>query len=422
MEPEWPPAQEPAARQAWRTVLRPIAAELRAAAAELSQQMSSVFAVELPHVFPDDATLAENQVSTEASVLALAQMIERGGDPRSVELPAATAAIARSGVWRQLPLADLLRTYRFGHELGWQWIFGRIATLAKDSAELVVAADLASRWLFAYIDATVTRAATVYDDEREHWLRSAMAARGEAIEDIVARRETDIARASTRLRYDLRRHHIGVLAWLDTPSADDDAQTMLARAVTDLAEHVHADPPLIYPSGVLSCTGWLSRGTAFIEAELAALACVRLSGVRVAAGEPGAGLTGFRRTHLEATQARRVAILSPTATALTRYADVALAALTSVDAELAGEFVARVLGPLAAPDAGTRRLAETLAVFLDENRSRSRAAARLNVHPNTVNYRVRQAEQLLGRSVDTASLDLRAALAMLAAVGGQTSH
>ena len=61
----------------------------------------------------------------------------------------------------------------------------------------------------------------------------------------------------------------------------------------------------------------------------------------------------------------------------------------------------RVLGPLAADDETTYRVAMTLAAYLQENRSPARAARRLTVHPNTVTYRVNQAESILGRSVDS---------------------
>ena len=77
-----------------------------------------------------------------------------------------------------------------------------------------------------------------------------------------------------------------------------------------------------------------------------------------------------------------------------------------------------VLGPLAAPDEDTVRVATTLAVYLQENRSRARTAKRLIVHPNTVSYRVNQAEQILGRSIDTDVLELSVALALLPTLPG----
>jgi DNA-binding PucR family transcriptional regulator len=67
---------------------------------------------------------------------------------------------------------------------------------------------------------------------------------------------------------------------------------------------------------------------------------------------------------------------------------------------------------LASRDDTTRRLGATVRAYLDENGSRGRTAKRLHVHENTVAYRLRQAEELLGRSVEKRTLELRVALAL----------
>ena len=118
-------------------------------------------------------------------------------------------------------------------------------------------------------------------------------------------------------------------------------------------------------------------------------------------------------------QARRVAELAGSRShAVTRYRDVALAALASADPGQATEFVLRVLDPLAADDETTYRVAMTLAAYLQENRSPARAARRLTVHPNTVTYRVNQAESILGRSVDSDAAEVSVALALLPLLPG----
>ena len=141
----------------------------------------------------------------------------------------------------------------------------------------------------------------------------------------------------------------------------------------------------------------------------------------MATGEPGWGIGGFRRTHLEASHAHRVgSLLGDRASVVTRYRNVAVAALASADGEHAVAFVKRTLGPLAANDEATYRIATTLAVYLEENRSPAKAAQRLTVHPNTVSYRVHQAEEFLGRPIDTNTVDLSVALALLPAIRGLT--
>ena len=137
----------------------------------------------------------------------------------------------------------------------------------------------------------------------------------------------------------------------------------------------------------------------------------------VALGRPARGVAGFRRTHEEAGHARRVASLAGRSPgSVTSYDSVALAALATVDLGQASRFVADQLGELAADDDTMRRLAATLRVFLDEQGSRARAARRLGLHENTIGYRIRQAEEILGRSVEENALELHVALVLAGVV------
>ena len=198
----------------------------------------------------------------------------------------------------------------------------------------------------------------------------------------------------------------------------------MAKAVAAVETAVGSETALTHPTGPLALTAWLSRRDPFDAAALGTDAILRSSkrpaAVRVAMGEPAWGLAGFRRSHLQAEQARRVAELAGSRSqAVTRYRDVALAALASADPGQATEFVLRVLGPLAADDDETTyRVAMTLAAYLQENRSPARAARRLTVHPNTVTYRVNQAESILGRSVDSDAAEVTVALALLPLLPG----
>ena len=84
---QWPVAEDAGAERVWRQVLVPIAAEMRAAAAELSAQSVARMRAELPQLLPDEQMVTEHLVSTEAGLRQLAQVIEAGADPRRVELP-----------------------------------------------------------------------------------------------------------------------------------------------------------------------------------------------------------------------------------------------------------------------------------------------------------------------------------------------
>lgn len=410
---QWPVAEDAGAERVWRQVLVPIAAEMRAAAAELSAQSVARMRIELPQLLPDEQMVTEHLVSTEAGLRQLAQVIEAGADPRRVELPPSTIAIARAVVQQQVSLADLMRNYRLAQELVWQWMHARIAAAEPDPADLAKAIELATGWIFGYVDGALVRVEQIYESEREAWLRGAAAARSAAVDDILAERERDPHRASIRLRYDINRPHLGLLAWVDDVPDDGDAQALLGKVIAEVAAAAGADSHVVHPVGSLAVAGWVSRREPFTEDEVTA-AGAAAPGVRLAFGDPDAGVSGFRRTHQQAAHARRVAGLTgPDGERVTRYREVAVAALASADTEHAAAFVTRVLGPLAADDEDTARVASTLAVYLQENRSRARTAARLFVHPNTVSYRVNQAETILGRSIDVDTLELSVALALL---------
>ena len=117
-------------------------------------------------------------------------------------------------------------------------------------------------------------------------------------------------------------------------------------------------------------------------------------GIRFAFGAPGAGVLGFRRTHQQALAAHAVALAAgPSGPRLTSFTEVAPLALMSCSVELLRTWVHETLGQLADDDGQHARLRDTLGVFLQENGSYKATAERLILHKNSVQYRVRKAEE-----------------------------
>ena len=114
-------------------------------------------------------------------------------------------------------------------------------------------------------------------------------------------------------------------------------------------------------------------------------------------GNPGAGPAGFRRTHRQAQGAQAVALAAgPSGQRLTSFAEVAPPALMASSVELLRAWVHETLGPLATDHDHYARLRDTLRVFLQENGSFKATAERLILHKNSVQYRVRKAEDASG--------------------------
>jgi DNA-binding PucR family transcriptional regulator len=78
--------------------------------------------------------------------------------------------------------------------------------------------------------------------------------------------------------------------------------------------------------------------------------------------------------------------------------------------ELLRAWVAETLGSLAGDDDHDSTLRETLRVFLQEGGSFNATAERLTLHKNTVQYRVRKAEESIGGPVGQDRLQVELAL------------
>ena len=89
----------------------------------------------------------------------------------------------------------------------------------------------------------------------------------------------------------------------------------------------------------------------------------------------------------------------------------------ATDLPRARAFVCRQLGPLASPDEPAERLRETVLAFLAAGGSATRVAKELYDHQNTVAYRVKRAEELLGRRVTESPIELTCALTLAAGLG-----
>ena len=142
-------------------------------------------------------------------------------------------------------------------------------------------------------------------------------------------------------------------------------------------------------------------------------------GVRAAIGTCRQGLAGMADSHDEARVARRVAELRairPGAVVGYRTAD--LTALLTADPVEAVRFVESELGELLADSDAAARLRATVRVYLEENLSPARAARRLGVHQNTVVYRVKQTEELLGHTVEQRRLQIEVALRLSDMIDG----
>jgi DNA-binding PucR family transcriptional regulator len=265
--------------------------------------------------------------------------------------------------------------------------------------------------IFAYVDRISDVLVEEYGTERERMMRGASHLRAETVRAILAGGPVDEETLHGRLGYDIRRRHVAIRVASSTSEVRG-----LERAGREAAAAVASGEPLIVPSGAASFDVWSGSYDTVDTTQLERYAPPE--GIRVAFGRPGQGLEGFRRSHREAVQAARVASLSRGLQCeVVGYAQVELVSLLASDLPRAREFVVSRLGPLAAAGEPAQRLRETLRAFLAAGGRSVRAAKQLYVHQNTVTYRVKRAEELLGRRVAEEPVELLCALMLADTLG-----
>ncbi|MGW2051961.1 PucR family transcriptional regulator [Streptomyces sp. NPDC001858] len=265
-----------------------------------------------------------------------------------------------------------------------------------------------------------TLSATVTDKfaaERSRWFAGPIGERFELVSALLKGKPVDTRKAMLQLRYDLTLHHIALVLWQD--EITQDSRHELETTALRVLDRAGCSSMLLLPAGPGRLWAWGGRATDRPGELRRSDEPVDLPAhVHVASGLPGDGLAGFQRSHEQAITAERVGrITEPSPSGLCDYGDLELVILLGDDADATADFVRRELGPLAADNRTMAALRETVRCLLDNERGVAITAKRLHIAKNTVIYRVKKAEQLLGRSLREDHLRLHLALYLAGRLG-----
>jgi DNA-binding PucR family transcriptional regulator len=263
-------------------------------------------------------------------------------------------------------------------------------------------------WIFSYISSVTRSLAAQYAEEQERTSSPASVLRLNEVRRILSGAQIDQVVSSQRLRYRLDGWHTGFLLWHEGgayETGDSLGQLSRLAAATGTALGATNTLALQYDD--------VYAGWANVAAERLPEGITYPEGVHIVFGLGQRGPEGFRRTHREALATRRVYTLAGLGGAAS-FGDLALDVLMTSDLDEARRFVARELGELADRSGPRQRIVETLEAYLLQGSSLARVSRQLGVHENTVAYRLRRAEEILGRRIDDHRLELQAALRLAA--------
>jgi DNA-binding PucR family transcriptional regulator len=410
-------AYDPSVDRASPTVVQSaaeVAGALAPRTAELSADIYQLIVREIPQLRTDRRVLALLEASVAENVATVLHILQHDLDLDHVRAPAAAEQYARRLAQRGISMAALLRAYRIGSTRFQHWCLQELARQSDDPAVLSAAGLRIAETTAAYIDQISEELVAAYEAEREHWLRNLSAARAARVRALLDGDPVDIDASEAILGYRLRQHHVGVVCWLGDADAGGGVLGRLEEATMEIAVQAGCQGRAIFlPQDESSAWAWLPLGArdTFAIAALPSGGTSAMSGIRFAFGAAGAGVAGFRRTHRQALGAQAVALAAgQSGPRLTSFTEVASLALMASSVELLRAWVLETLGSLADDDDHHARLRDTLAVFLQENGSYKATAERLILHKNSVQYRVRKAEEALGHPLDDNRLHVELAL------------
>jgi DNA-binding PucR family transcriptional regulator len=343
-----------------------------------------------------------------------------------VEPPTAALEYARRLAQREVPPTALIRAYRIGHQTVLAMLLDEVRASDLHPELRLDAFKRITEVTFSYIDWITQQVIVAYQDEHDRWQDNRNSVRALRVRELLDSDEVDADLMTTALRYPLRRTHLSLVLWRPE-SGNNDELALMERLVVRAAESVGAqERPLFVSADPLTGWAWIP-----LAADAASTALPRLMELvqadsdapHIAAGEPLPGITGFRRSHEQATDAHAVAIASGSAARrLTSASEsgVLLAALLSEKPDGVRRWVGEVLGPLAAATDNDERLRDTLRVFLRTGSSYTAAADELHLHFNSVRRRVQRAQARRGRPISDDRLDVEVALLLCHLFGAAT--
>lgn len=368
---------------------------------------------ELPELVQDARTEEVFRSTVLDNVVTALRVLSTGRDDEEFEAPPVTLEFARRLAQQGVPITALLRAYRIGQAVFQQRVIARIA--AQDvTAEQVAGATMAlSSLVFSFIDRVSEQVVAAYVLERDTWMRHRNAMRLARVQALLDGRSCDTEELDTVIGFSSARPMVGVVVWCGRETAEPDRLGRLERHLDRLASCLGTGPRSALSVAPDDSTLW-----AWIPCRAVDLASVTArmddapGGVRATVGDPGAGLDGFRVSHRQARQAQTIALAAGPGHALPLLTSSQLGPLALVSAEVRDlrTWVGSVLGGLAADDENCARMRETVWSYLSSGSSLNTAAAELHLHKNTIQYRIRKAEETRGRPISEGRIDVEVAL------------
>jgi DNA-binding PucR family transcriptional regulator len=394
-----------------------IVARLGARLPEVSRSIQHLLTDQIEELRGDAQVFQLLGASVEANVETMFDALQYEIPIERVEPPTAALEYARRLAQRGVPVNALVRAYRLGQQALLDIILAEIRNTDLDPGLELDVFERMIRVTSGYIDWISQQVVLVYEAERDEWLKNQNDVRAVRVRELLDASDVDVDAVAAAIRYPFHITHLALVLWFPDHESVGNELIRLERYLRGLTESmVTQGSSLFIAADRVSGWGWIPIGGVTAHGAVThirrfAAACK--DAPYVAIGSPLPGVDGFRRSHRQAQSARTIAIASGAPAGWVVAADdpgLLAAALLGERLNEARGWVRETLGLLAADDDNDARLRDTLRIFLRAGSSYKAAARELNLHFNSVKYRVDRAIERRGRPITDDRLDVELAL------------
>lgn len=351
----------------------------------------------------DPATLEDVWQSVALNVRLWYTALLSGHPPTTEQLEQA-ASFARRRVHQGVSLPALLRAYRVGSGGIWNKLLEAVGDSPALYPELL---RKISPYLLYHFDVIAQAVSLVYTSEQFHRAQWRDRLRHDLCGVIFTGTEDADAfrHFAQALGLDASAPHAALaLQTQATGMPVSDLDESLSRIVEPVCQQLGIEPDRLLMTvrhGQILLWLPLPHGESPIahDQQLARRAAALTSPegpiVQVGIGLPALGAHGWRQSADQALKAVQLGGRLNAKQTTHRYSDLLLE-----DVVMESEHTARYFEALLEPLTHEPSLLETLQVFFELRQHRKAVAGRLNIHPNTLNYRLQRIEALTGAALD----------------------
>ena len=362
---------------------------------------------------PEDARLLEDPVilaacrrANRAELLHWANAnLQRPGEPVepyvSADMVDTAKELARRGVSELL-----MNVARSAQNAAWDLWMKMAFSLTQDPVVLEEFLEVSSRSISEFIDSNMRVVTQIILEEKSAQAHDDPVDKRSLVSRLLDGRDVEAEQFGRRLGYSLAQRHHACLVWSETPDAEIRLLEDMARALAQLTGTV---APLIVFAGPATLWAW-SNAAKPLDLNLLQDVARQFPKIRAAIGSAGAGMNGFRRSHLEALTTQRLMGRLAGSPAVATIDQVRMVSLMTQDARAARQFVLSTLGRLATEPTV---LQHSLHAFLANGCNITQTAEVLGTHRNTLLRRLERAQDLLPIPLADHRIQIAAALELV---------